>query len=88
VNPTKASEMPRNNNRRLLYIGFIGFVAIGMPGASLGVAWAFMQETFAVSLDSIGIVLTAITIGRLVMGINSGRFIGWGWATSCWQAVC
>ena len=69
--------MPRNDNRKLLYIGFVGFVSVGMPGAALGVAWTFMQATFAVSLDSIGIVLTAVTIGRLVMSINSGRFIGW-----------
>lgn len=64
-------------SNKLLYIGFIGFVVVGMPGAALGVAWTYMQDTFEVSLDSLGILLGALTIGRLVMSIYSGRFIGW-----------
>jgi len=68
--------MPQRTNRKLLLIGFIGFVAVGMPAAGLGVAWAHMQTTFGVSLDSIGVILTAITIGRLVMSVYSGRVIG------------
>ena len=50
---------------------------LGMPGAALGVAWGHMQETFGVSLDRIGILLGAITIGRLVLSIYSGRMIAW-----------
>ena len=69
--------MPASYNRKLLYIGFIGFVMVGMPAAALGVAWNAMQVTFGVSLDSIGILLTAMTVGRLIMSINSGRIIGW-----------
>ncbi|MBZ0302928.1 MAG: MFS transporter [Anaerolineae bacterium] len=69
--------MPQRANRKLLFIGFIGFIAVGMPNAALGVAWASMQTTFGVSLDSIGILLTAVTIGRLVMSVYSGRVIGW-----------
>lgn len=65
------------SHRKLLYIGFMGFIAVGMAGAALGVAWAEMQKSFAVSLDSLGIVLGAVTVGRLVMSINSGRVIGW-----------
>jgi hypothetical protein len=53
--------MPRTN-RKLLFIGFIGFVAVGMPAAGLGVAWASMQQTFGVSLDSIGVLLGAVTV--------------------------
>lgn len=68
--------MPQDHNRKLLFIGFIGFVAVGMPGAALGVAWATMQTTFNVSLDSIGVLLTALMVGRLLMSVNSGRFIG------------
>lgn len=64
-------------NRKLLFIGFIGFIAVGMPAAGLGVAWASMQKTFGVSLDSIGVLLGAVTIGRLVMSVYSGRAIGW-----------
>lgn len=69
--------MPQvSHNKKLLAIGFFGFVAVGMPAAALGVAWASMQETFGVALDSIGILLTAVTIGRLVMSVYSGRVIG------------
>ncbi len=69
--------MPQRANRTLLFVGFVGFVAVGMPAAALGVAWAYMQTSFGVSLDSIGVILTAVTIGRLVMSIYSGRVIGW-----------
>lgn len=69
--------MSQPANRKLLFVGFVGFVAVGMPAAALGVAWAYMQTSFNVSLDSIGVILTAVTIGRLVMSIYSGRVIGW-----------
>jgi fucose permease len=68
--------MPRPN-RKLLFIGFVGFITVGMPAAGLGVAWASMQKSFGVTLDSIGVLLGAVTIGRLVMSIYSGRVIGW-----------
>lgn len=67
--------MPRTN-RKLLFIGFVGFIAVGMPAAGLGVAWASMQQSFGVSLDSIGVLLGAVTVGRLVMSVYSGRAIG------------
>jgi fucose permease len=69
--------MSQRANRKLLIIGFLGFVMVGMPNAALGVAWASMQVSFGVALDSIGVLLTAITIGRLVMSVYSGRVIGW-----------
>jgi fucose permease len=64
-------------NRKLLFIGFIGFITVGMPAAGLGVAWASMQKSFGVSLDSLGVLLGAVTVGRLVMSVYSGRIIGW-----------
>ncbi len=63
--------------RKLLYIGFFGFIMVGMPGAALGVAWVHMQETFGVSLDRLGILLAAVTLGRLLLSVYSGRLIGW-----------
>ena len=63
--------------RKLLFIGFFGFVMVGMPGAALGVAWTHMQKTFGVSLDSLGILLAAVTFGRLTLSVYSGRLIGW-----------
>lgn len=67
----------RSTNKKLLIIGFLGFIAVGMPAAALNVAWVHMQATFGVSLDSLGVLLGAITIGRLVMSVYSGRLIGW-----------
>jgi fucose permease len=63
--------------RKLLYIGFFGFIMVGMPNAALGVAWAQMQATFGVSLDALGILLGTITFGRLTLSLYSGRVIGW-----------
>jgi len=48
---------------------------IGLPNGALNVAWIYMQATFGLPLDSLGVLLGAITIGRLVLSVYSGRLI-------------
>jgi fucose permease len=56
-------------------LSYISFVVLGLPGAILGVAWPSIRETFSLSLDAVGILLTASTIGYLVSSFFSGRVI-------------
>lgn len=69
--------MNRTGSQRLLFvIGFLGFVSVGMPAAALGVAWAQMQRSFQVSLESLGLLLGALLLGRVLMSLFSGSLVG------------
>lgn len=57
---------------RLLLISFFGFVIAGLPMGVLNLAWGYMQATFGVTLDALGILLTAFMVGRLVASFTSG----------------
>ncbi|MBZ0276902.1 MAG: MFS transporter, partial [Anaerolineae bacterium] len=57
----------------LLGIAFVAFIAIGLPPGLLNIAWTYMHNTFGVSFESLGILLTVATIGRLVSAFTSGR---------------
>jgi len=66
----------------LLAIGCLSFIAIGMQGGALGVAWLQMQDTFGRSLESLGILLLATTVGGFFASFWSGRIVavtGVGW---------
>lgn len=60
-------------------LAYISFIVLGLPGGMLGVAWPSIQETFGASLDAVGILLLASTIGYLLSSFVSGRVITrWG----------
>ncbi len=67
--------LPDKKPISLLFIAFLGFIAIGIPGGLLGVAWINIQDTFGLTLDSIGIALAGFTTGRLVTTFYSGRLL-------------
>ncbi len=56
-------------------MAYLGMVSIGMFDGLLGVAWPSMRQTFGVSLDSMGLLLTAGVIGFLLVALNSGRIV-------------
>ncbi len=64
-----------SGGRKLMYIAFFSFVIIGLPNGALNVAWIYMQATYGLALDSLGVLLGAITIGRLLLSVYSGRLI-------------
>ncbi len=71
-----AFQVNRPGSERLLFvIGFLGFVTVGVPAAALGVAWAQMQRSFRVSLESLGLLLGAMLLGRVLMSLNSGKLV-------------
>jgi fucose permease len=49
---------------------------MAIPGGVLNVAWTYMQVTFSVPLDSLGVLLFAATCGGLLGTFFSGRLIG------------
>jgi fucose permease len=67
--------MQRNGPTSLLLIAFLSFIIIGLPGGALGVAWLYIQNTFELGLDSLGLLLTFSTVGRLITAFTSGRLI-------------
>jgi len=66
---SKASEI------QVIGLSYLSFIVLGLPGAILGVAWPSIRETFGLSLDAVGILLTASTVGYLVSSFFSGRVI-------------
>ena len=65
-----------NLKSRLLFIAFLSFIAIGLQGGALGVAWLYMQDTFGVTLESLGVLLTTFTLGSLGVSFYSGSIVG------------
>jgi fucose permease len=66
----------------LLWISFLSFIAMGLQGGALGVAWLSMEQSFDKTLESLGVLLLASTIGGLIISFYGGRFIallGLGW---------
>jgi fucose permease len=62
-------------------IAYLSFVVLGLPSAMLGIAWASdkwpsIQKTFNLSLDSIGALLLAFTIGYSLASFLGGRLYG------------
>jgi fucose permease len=60
---------------QLLIISYLAFVSLGFPLGVLNIAWQYMQISFGVTLDAIGILLTFATVGRLFTSFTSGRVI-------------
>ncbi len=61
----------------LLYISFFSFVAISLPVGLLNIAWTYMQDTFEVSIESLGVLLTFATVGNLIATFSSGQLVAW-----------
>lgn len=65
-----------------MLLAYVGFVVQGLPDGILGIAWPSIRESFHVSLDRFGEILTASTVGYFIASFNSGRIvsgIGFGW---------
>ena len=54
----------------------VAFAAGGMSGGALGVVWIYIQADFNLPLSALGILVTVMTIGRLLTSFSSGFFVG------------
>ena len=59
----------------LVILSFVAFVALGMPDGLLGVAWPSIRGDFSISLDAIGMFLTALVIGYMTSSFFSGPIV-------------
>jgi fucose permease len=72
--------MQRNQPSRtrtifLIAISFFSYVAIGLPGGVLGVAWPSIRDTFGLSLDAVGALFIARTAGYFLAGYLNGQLV-------------
>ncbi|MCY4019934.1 MAG: MFS transporter [Chloroflexi bacterium] len=58
-----------------ILIAYLIFIAIGLATGLLNIAWTFIQPTFAVSLDSLGTLLSAAMLGGLIAAFLCGSMI-------------
>lgn len=64
-----------------ILLGFIAFIALGLPDALLGIAWPFMRLELDRPLEASGIIVMAGTLGAALSGFFSswlGRRLGIG----------
>ena len=54
-----------------LLLGFIAFIALGLPDGMLGVAWPFMREELEQPLEASGLLVMALTLSVAVSGFFS-----------------
>ncbi|NOK60130.1 MAG: MFS transporter [Chloroflexi bacterium AL-W] len=59
----------------LLLIAYLGFISLGLPDGTLGIAWPSLRTTFGLPLDAIGTILASTGIGYMVSSFNSGRIL-------------
>jgi fucose permease len=64
-----------NRNLILLSIAYFAFIVIGMTASLLNIAWVYIEGTFRLSLESLGILLMAGMTGRLIASFLSGRVL-------------
>jgi fucose permease len=62
-------------NYRVVAISYITFIALGIPGGLLGVAWPSIRDTFEVSPAALGTLLFTGTLGYLLASMFSGRIV-------------
>jgi fucose permease len=67
--------MPQPTRPLLLWISFLSLMSMGLQGGALGVAWLSMEESFDKTLEALGVLLTASTVGGLIVSFYGGRFI-------------
>lgn len=57
----------------LLTLAFVSFIGLGLPEATLGVAWPAMRADLDLPVEALGLLLWAYTGGYLVAGATAGR---------------
>jgi fucose permease len=65
----------------LLALSFVGFIALGLPDAVIGVAWPALRTQFDLPLDALGPLFITVTVGSVIASSATGvilRRIGIG----------
>lgn len=59
-------------SRLLLVLSFVGFIALGLPDAVIGVAWPALRTYFDLHQDALGPLFITVTIGSVMASTATG----------------
>ncbi|MFL6617332.1 MAG: MFS transporter, partial [Povalibacter sp.] len=59
----------------LLILSFVGFIALGLPDAVIGVAWPSIRAHFSVPIDALGPLFITATTGSVIASTSSGAIL-------------
>jgi fucose permease len=65
----------RQSELLIVAIAYAGFVASGLSIGMMGVAWPSVRQTFALSLDALGLLLITEMVGNLLASFCGGTLI-------------
>ena len=63
------------SRNQLLGVAYGTFILLGISASLLNIAWDYMEVTFHVTLDKLGLLLAAGTVGYLVAAFSNGRLM-------------
>src|SRR5690606_6077024 len=73
--PTMIATKTAQINYRVVIIAYLSFIALGLPGGLLGVAWPSIRDTFGLEQAALGTLLFTTTAGYLTASVFNGRII-------------
>src|SRR6188768_4103842 len=59
----------------LLILSFVGFIALGLPDAVIGVAWPSIRTDFKLPIDALGPLFITATTGSVIASTSSGTIL-------------
>jgi fucose permease len=59
-------------NKLLLVLSFVGFIALGLPDAVIGVVWPALRAHFGLHQDALGPLFITVTVGSVMASTASG----------------
>lgn len=59
-------------NKLLLILSFVGFIALGLPDAVIGVAWPALRAQFGLPQDALGPLFITLTVGSVIASTATG----------------
>lgn len=62
-------------NRLLLVLSFVGFIALGLPDAVIGVVWPALRTHFGLHQDALGPLFITVTVGSVMASTASGAIL-------------
>jgi fucose permease len=61
---------------RLLLLAYLAFISLGLPDATLGIAWPSLRRGFELAPSAIGLVLVTGVSGYFLSGLLAGGLMG------------
>src|SRR5688572_25005791 len=63
------------SNILLLVLSFVGFIALGLPDAVIGVAWPALRTYFDLHQDALGPLFITLTVGSVLASTATGAIL-------------